>query len=1138
MLRLRASELTLTSEDVEDTFRRMAERKAQDANRRVPQHLQHPLQSNRPILRQGPQRFVRDSITALGDIPILPQPHQVMIAHVDDESDDDDDEYNTAMPQRVDSVRGSVPHTPNSHPLPAAQTTPTTHTSITGPASASPSPAPRGLHLPFRLRRTPRTPTSQPIQSDQDAQGSSSNLAPRPPPETDGACDSTDTEESEQAHPELRGGADKRHEGADKLPGGAVKNDGIGWVLQNRNSTEPVRYLSGFFPPMHTFDPSRYEFEEFWVVPQTEPRRQPPRPPLPTRSHSTGHAPSQEPPRPGFSGPAHAALSNSAFQGPSTAYSGMPAAPSGPSSRTNQPRSTPLNPAASEYTHPDQTSDLQAMLDRATGRNTSAHRSGRTRPSIYENPWMGPFNATWGELPPQYQAPYTHTAGGQNTRDLPPAYSTVTPPSYDPPYAMSSYTSPFDPSHAPSQYSYNPYHQPSTTPPSSFGGVQPPFASASEFRGLGHNAGHGVSPHNMPRQNSPPAYQSRHSPGAQTMRSPEQPLPGFEHDSAQPGSYSTTARRQFSSEASANSGAYSLYELPPGSRQPSSQQPRPSANALSLADGTAFIRADGGGSYHSGSAHGSPNSHSSTQQSPTTTAVNGQHGVSPMPSRPYSRPSSVGEPAAFEYTADAATAVRQNLSSPLEAYSNHYVQHHMHPYAQQGQPFRPSVQMRPPEGQARTGAAQAPLTRPPVRQRPPPNAFDRHVQTGAALDTHFQQPTTIQGDQRAQSGSAPHQTLRYAAGQTGLAQIPPYRPRTADQGVQQPQPSSAPRHTQQYLAVPTHDTARTATYRSDRPISQGNDLNQQGTTPSVDRPHTSHQNALSQQNNPSRSRSQTSRGLPSPNPLLSHTPRDGAVNPGGPNAPSPGMRGGDTGDVTEFTGRSTRMNQRSSENAPVRPPPQSFGPSSNTQVQRHRAAFERLHNAELEVTAQEPDRSGSSAPRNTSNRLGPRNSLNDRMRRRVQNLHSPRLPPERAPPADTSTSLRGGAAVDRSYTRRRRATPVPPPVNNQPQTTHTRPATAVPVAVRSPLTRAMTLARQHRRVPQAQTEQENVGVEESVMREEMDAVLARYGVEGRGIEGESAQRLDETPPRVGRVESRMGGGECGVGWRSGLGGNG
>jgi hypothetical protein len=83
-----------------------------------------------------------------------------------------------------------------------------------------------------------------------------------------------------------------------------------------------------------------------------------------------------------------------------------------------------------------------------------------------------------------------------------------------------------------------------------------------------------------------------------------------------------------------------------------------------------------------------------------------------------------------------------------------------------------------------------------------------------------------------------------------------------------------------------------------------------------------------------------------------------------------------------------------------------------------------------------------------------------------------------------------------------------------------RPSTAmpldIPASIRSPLARAMTLARQHRRIPQRQREQENVGVEESVMREELGAVLARYGVEEQ-----RGEMMDETPPRVGRVERRM-----------------
>jgi hypothetical protein len=89
MLRLRPSELTLTPEDVEETFRRIAHRQALKAGRHV--SSQSSTLAGRPILRQSAQRAVRDAITTLGDIPILrPQPQQALHSSVDGDIDDSD----------------------------------------------------------------------------------------------------------------------------------------------------------------------------------------------------------------------------------------------------------------------------------------------------------------------------------------------------------------------------------------------------------------------------------------------------------------------------------------------------------------------------------------------------------------------------------------------------------------------------------------------------------------------------------------------------------------------------------------------------------------------------------------------------------------------------------------------------------------------------------------------------------------------------------------------------------------------------------------------------------------------------------------------------------------------------------------
>ena len=91
MLRLRPSELTLTPDDVEETFHRIALRQATRPHSSLPlRPFGHP---GRPILRRGPQRVTRDAVTALGKIPLL-QPQQARVTSVED--DDDNCEHTSA----------------------------------------------------------------------------------------------------------------------------------------------------------------------------------------------------------------------------------------------------------------------------------------------------------------------------------------------------------------------------------------------------------------------------------------------------------------------------------------------------------------------------------------------------------------------------------------------------------------------------------------------------------------------------------------------------------------------------------------------------------------------------------------------------------------------------------------------------------------------------------------------------------------------------------------------------------------------------------------------------------------------------------------------------------------------------------
>ncbi|KAH4066299.1 hypothetical protein HBI70_064180 [Parastagonospora nodorum] len=243
-----------------------------------------------------------------------------------------------------------------------------------------------------------------------------------------------------------------------------------------------------------------------------------------------------------------------------------------------------------------------------------------------------------------------------------------------------------------------------------------------------------------------------------------------------------------------------------------------------------------------------------------------------------------------------------------------------------------------------------------------------------------------------------------------------------------------------------------------------------------------------------------------------------------------------------------RANQRSSESASVRSPVQSSIPSHNSQVQRHREAFEAMHNWNPSDSLQPgPSRlslAQPTVPRNNSREsLAPgwnrHTTLNVPWNRRTpQSSSSPVAPPNRSPsapldpalpayrpsaspdlpptiPSRNGPNMRGGAAPDRPQTRaRRRVTPARSPNHLRP------PRASLPlhyaVSLRSPLLHGANPPRPVRRVPPQQRDQENSGAgEEQLMRQEAAAMHARYG--------EDVQRdvMDETPPRVGRVERRM-----------------
>jgi hypothetical protein len=249
----------------------------------------------------------------------------------------------------------------------------------------------------------------------------------------------------------------------------------------------------------------------------------------------------------------------------------------------------------------------------------------------------------------------------------------------------------------------------------------------------------------------------------------------------------------------------------------------------------------------------------------------------------------------------------------------------------------------------------------------------------------------------------------------------------------------------------------------------------------------------------------------------------------------------------------TRTNQRSSENAPVRPPAQGRVPSRNSVVQRNRAAFEAMHNlGNTEPRASRLSVPQPALPRDLSNQywgqeLSRTSTSRQQMRhptphtsssprpplvqpttqlRPATQRTSPAIPPTippPIPPRNGSNIRLGGGAPDRSQTRaRHRITPARSPT--YPQPSHPGPTTSLApyhvsatTRLRSPLLRTTTSARPPPRVRAQQRDQENSGAgEEQLMRQEAAAIQARYGEED-----EERDIMDETPPRVGRVERRM-----------------
>lgn len=176
MLRLKPSELMLTPDDVDETFRRMARR--QQSRHPAAQAHRRTRPSGRPSpprFMPGAQRSVRDAITHLGNIPTL-QPQQAIIAHVDDESDEYDETHDDPVQHMESSTDSTTP--PIYHVQPAS--------------ASSTAAAPLARHsarLPFRLSRTHRRQDldhGQALLSKEHTDDSEGTLVepPEPPMET------------------------------------------------------------------------------------------------------------------------------------------------------------------------------------------------------------------------------------------------------------------------------------------------------------------------------------------------------------------------------------------------------------------------------------------------------------------------------------------------------------------------------------------------------------------------------------------------------------------------------------------------------------------------------------------------------------------------------------------------------------------------------------------------------------------------------------------------------------------------------------------------------------------------------------------------------------------------------------------
>lgn len=266
MLRLRPSELTLTADDIEDTLRRIARTQAARASANITTSQRTSVGG--PILRRGPQRAARDAITTLGNIPILrPQSQHVVPTRLDEDIERPPEETH-ASPQ-------------TEHPTGPGTSSPDERKKISTPSTMA-----RILHLPFRLgqsRRGSATPTSS------DEKAAEPGPSPTTPHVDRTEADLDESSESDKRHnrpssglgnttgspAELRGGGPRRRRPS---PSDESKSDPSPdppppLPSSPAQTPAPILYLRGRFADVARDPPgSEYVFDEFWYVPQSEPR--------------------------------------------------------------------------------------------------------------------------------------------------------------------------------------------------------------------------------------------------------------------------------------------------------------------------------------------------------------------------------------------------------------------------------------------------------------------------------------------------------------------------------------------------------------------------------------------------------------------------------------------------------------------------------------------------------------------------------------------------------------------------------------------------------------------------------------------------------------------------------------------------